>query len=349
MNEFITKIGKFVSFEALIERDWLEIVQILMPIFILALVFLGLSFFIQNKRWKTAASIVCAVLSLVYLPYELYRQSIILVRADANVSEIRGNLQNLLDSANLTHIQAIADKEVATNMLDELILGLNQEKKKDLLLIAWLVAENEKDSLNQIEGKQKVLADDIKSSLNATKTEIIDSRPPVEKISDTIVKKLDDDVKQLVEKKMRVFKQEIDSSLDGFKEGINTFVQGELNNYQEKLAGITQQNIDELKNYSGKANQAFAEQAKKINQESLKKLDETKQSIDGIGVTISDINLKNIAQQVKQLSASLESAQKKNDILFEYNECMRTAGLLNLGGKIEQCKSKLDQDMGSLK
>ncbi|WP_292993948.1 hypothetical protein [Nitrosomonas sp.] len=349
MNEFITKIGKFVSIEALIERGWLEVVQILMPIFILVLVFLGLSFFIQNKRWKTAASVVCAVLALVYLPYELYRQSIVSARADANVREIHSNLQDILNSANLSHLKDVADKEVATNMLDQLILGLDQEKKKDLLLIAWLVAENEKDALNQVDGKQKVLADDIKSSLSAAKTEIIDSRPPIEKISDTIVKKLDDDVKQLVEKKMRAFKQEIDSSLDGFKEGINTFVQGELNNYQEKLAGITQQNVDELKNYSGKANQAFAEQAKKINQESMKKLDETKQSIDGIGVTISDINLKNIAQQVKQLSASLEIAQKKNDVLFEYNECMRTAGLLDLGGKVEHCKSKLNQDMSNLK
>ena len=50
MNEFITKILKFVSIEALIERGWLEMAQILMPVFILVLVFLGLSFYIQNKR-----------------------------------------------------------------------------------------------------------------------------------------------------------------------------------------------------------------------------------------------------------------------------------------------------------
>ena len=36
MNEFIAKVLKFVSIEALIERGWLEIVQILMPVFILA-------------------------------------------------------------------------------------------------------------------------------------------------------------------------------------------------------------------------------------------------------------------------------------------------------------------------
>lgn len=348
MNEFITKISKFVSIETLIERGWLEIVQILMPVFILVLVFLGLSFYIQNKRWKTVASMVCAVLALVYLPYEFYRQSIVSARADVNISEIRDNLRNFLDSASLTHAKSIADNEAAASILDEMIHGLNQEKKKELVLISWLVAENEKNALGQIDGKQKLLADDLKSNLNAAKIEIIDSRPPVEKISDTIVKKLDDDIKVLVENKMEAFKQEIDSSLDSFKDNINVFVQGELNNYQEKLAAITQQNVNELRNYSSRANQAFAEQISKVNQVSLKKLDDTKESIEGIGAA-SDTNLKNIAQQVKQLAASLETAQKKNDILFEYNECMRTTGVLDLGGKGEQCKTQYQQSMSSLK
>jgi hypothetical protein len=339
---------KFVSIESLIERGWLEIVQILMPIFLLALVFLGLSFYIQHKRWKAAASIVCALIALVYLPYEFYRQSMVSARANANVGEIQGNLQSLLDSASLAHAKSIADKEAAASILDEMIHGLNQEKKKELVLISWLVAENEKNALNQIDSKQKSLADDIKSNLAVAKTEIIDSRPPIEKISDTIVKKLDDDVKVLIEKKMLGFKQEVDSSLDGFKESINTFVQGELNNYQTKLAGITQQNVDELKNYSNRANQAFAEQVHKINQVSMKKLDDTKESIEGVGAA-SETNLKNIAQQVKQLSASLEIAQRKNEILFEYNECMRTSGLLDIGNKGEQCKSKLNQEMSALK
>ena len=35
-------------------------------------------------------------------------------------------------------------------MLDQLILGLDQEKKKDLLLISWLVAENERDALSPV-------------------------------------------------------------------------------------------------------------------------------------------------------------------------------------------------------
>lgn len=348
MSEFFTKLLKFASFESLIERGWLEIVQILMPVFLLALVFLGLSFYIQHKRWKTAASIVCAVIALVYLPYEFYRQSLVSAQANANIKEIQGSLQGFLDSASLSHAKGIADKDAAASILDEMMHGLNQEKKKELVLISWLVAENEKNALNQIDSKQKSLADDIKSNLAVAKTEIIDSRPPVEKISDTIVKKLDDDVKVLIEKKMLGFKQEVDSSLDGFKESINTFVQGELNNYQTKLAGITQQNVDELKNYSNRANQAFAEQVHKINQVSMKKLDATKESIEGVGAA-SETNLKNIAQQVKQLSASLEIAQRKNEILFEYNECMRTSGLLDIGNKGEQCKSKLNQEMSALK
>jgi hypothetical protein len=144
---------------------------------------------------------------------------------------------------------------------------------------------------------------------------------------------------------MQAFKQEIDSSLDNFKENINTFVQGELNNYQEKLAVITQQNVDELRNYSNKASQAFSHQANKTNQESWKKIDAAKDSIDEAGTTIAQT----VTQPVKQLAASIEMAQKKNDMLFEYNECMRTAGLLDLAGKEQQCKSKLNQDMSSLK
>lgn len=52
MNEFITKMLKFVSIEALLERGWLEIVQILMPVFILVLVFLGLSFIFKINDGK---------------------------------------------------------------------------------------------------------------------------------------------------------------------------------------------------------------------------------------------------------------------------------------------------------
>ena len=110
---------------------------------------------------------------------------------------------------------------------------------------------------------------------------------------------------------MQAFKQEIDHSLDSFQEGINTFVQGELNNYQERLAAITQQNVDELRDYSTRLIRLFASQANKINKKSLQKIDDTKASIDGISAAVANINLKNVTQQVKQLSASLELAQKR--------------------------------------
>ena len=345
MNEFIAKVTNFISFDALTGRSWLDVVSILAPSVILIIGLFCLSFFIKFRKWRFSAYFLCLVLALVYLPYELLRQSTAMARADANVDEMHSNLQELLNSANLNHLNNVANKEVSADILDNLTHGLDQEKKKDLILVSWLISENEKNSLNQIDGKQKSLADEIKSSLHETKAEIIESRPPVEKISDTIVKRLDSDINQLVETKMQAFKQEIDNSLDNFKESINSFVQGELNNYQEKLAVITQQNVDELRNYSNKASQAFSNQANKTNQESLKKIDAAKDSIDEAGTTIAQT----VTQQVKQLSASIELAQKKNDIFFEYNECMRTAGVLDLAGKEQQCKTKLNQEMSSLK
>lgn len=345
MNEFIAKVTNFISFDILTGRSWLDIVSILTPSVLLIIGLFWLSYLIKFRKWRFSAYFLCLALVFVYLPYELLRQATAMARADANVSEMHGSLQELLNSASLGHLHAVANEEVSADILDKLIHGLDREQKKDLILISWLITEKEKNSLSQVDGRQKLLADEIRSSLNQTKTEIIESRPPVEKISDTIVERLDDDIKQLVEKKMQTFKQEIDSSLDGFKEGINTFVQSELNNYQEKLAAITQQNVDELRNYSNRANQAFSAHANKINQESLKKIDAAKDSIDGAGTTIAQT----VTQQVKQLSASIALAQKKSDVLFEYNECMRGTGVLDLAGKEQQCKTKLNQDMSSLK
>ncbi|PXW88916.1 hypothetical protein C8R34_10665 [Nitrosomonas sp. Nm84] len=345
MHEFIAKVTNFISLDVLIGRSWLDIVSILTPSVLLIIGLFCLSYFIKFRKWRFSAYFLCLVLTLVYLPYELLRQATAMARADANVNEMHSSLQGLLNSANLDHMNDVANKEVSADILDELIRGLDRNKKKDLILVSWLISENEKSSLSQIDDKQKLLADTIKSSLSETKTEIIESRPPIEKISETIVKRLDGDINQLVETKMQAFKQEIDSSLDNFKEGINTFVQGELNNYQEKLAVITQQNVDELRSYSSKANQAFSQQANRTNQESLKKIDAAKDSIDEAGTTIAQT----VTKQVKQLAASIELAQKKSDILFEYNECMRTTGVLDLAGKEQQCKTKLSQDMSSLK
>lgn len=345
MNEFIAKVTNFISLDVLTGRSWLDIALILAPSAILILTLFCLSFFIKIKEWRFTAFALCLVLALVYLPYELLRQSTAMSRADANVNEMHSRLQDLLNAANLSHLNDVANEEVSANILDDLIQGSDQQKKKDLILVAWAISENEKNSLNQMDDKQKSLTEEIKSRLQETKTEIIKSRPPIEKISDSIVKRLDSDINQLVETKMHTFKEEIDNSLDNFKESINTFVQDELNNYEEKLAVITQQNIDELRDYSNKASQTFSHQANKTNQESWKKIDAAKDSIDEAGTTIAQT----VTQQIKQLSASIEHAQRKNDVLFEYNECMRTAGILDLAGKEQQCRTKLNQEISSLK
>lgn len=350
MNELIATMTNFFSFDVLAGRSWLDFVQILAPSVILIIVLFYLSIiFIKFQKWRLAAYGFCIVLLVVYLPYELMRQATALARAEANVEAMHGNLHQLMNSANISYLDGAANHDVSAEILDDLIRGLDQKKKKDLLLVSWAISESGRNSLNQFNDAQKSFATDIKSSLSETKTEIIQSRPPIEKISETLVKRLDGDINQLVEAKMQSFRQEIDQSLNNFNDKINTFVQDELNNYQEKLTAITQQNVEELRNYSGKANQAFADQVNKINRESLQRLEATKKSIDGIGATIADVDLKNVAQQIKQISSSMDVAQKKADILFEYNECMRAAGMLDLAGKEENCRTKLNQSMSGLK
>ncbi len=348
MNEYIAELSNLFSFDALAGRSWLDLTLILAPSVILILALLGYRFFLNSKKWKITIYATCLTLTLAFLPYELLRQSTEMSRADANINEIQDGLQELLNTANLTHLNDIANQDVAAETLDELIHGLDQEKKKDLILISWLMAENEKLSLTQIDNKQQSLANEIKSSLSDTKTEIIDSRTPVEDISEDIVKHLDEEINHLIESKMQAFKQEIDGSLDTFQQGINSFVQTELNDYEEKLADITAQNIEALKNYSDSAKQAFTQQASKTNKESLQRLNDTQQSIDGIGVAIGKINLEDVIQHVQNLAASVEHSQKKNDVMFEYNECLRSTGLFDLSGQEEQCKETLNQAMENL-
>ena len=348
MNEYIAELLNLFSFEKFMSRSWLDITLILAPSVILIFAILGYLFFLKTKKWKFTIYATCLTLTLVFLPYELLRQSAEMSRADANIEEIHGNLQELLNASNINHLDNVADKGAAAEVLDGMIHGLDKEKKKDLILISWLMAENDKLSLNQMDNRQQSLADEIKSSLSDTKTEIIDSRTPVDKISDNIVQRLDDDINHLIESKMQAFKQEIDSSLDSFQNGINSFVQTELTNYEEKLAAITELNIEELRGYSNKAQQAFAQQASRSNKESLQRLDDTQQSIDGIGVAIGNINLQDVVKQVKHLTASVNTSQKKQDILFEYNECMRSKGLFGIGGREEECKEEFNEAMEAL-
>lgn len=94
MNEFIGNMLKFLSIESLMEKGWLELMQITMPLFLLFLVFFGLSFYIQHKRWKAVASVICALVVFVYLPYEFYRQSMVSARRMPMSVRFRGICRN---------------------------------------------------------------------------------------------------------------------------------------------------------------------------------------------------------------------------------------------------------------
>ena len=352
MNEYIAELSNLFSFDgltnALNQRSWLEIAFILSPSVVLIFLLFGYTGFLKTKLWQLTIYIICFVLVAAYMPFELMRQSTEMSRAQANVDEMRNTLQEFMEAANLEYVNTLNNEEVAAGMLDELLNGLSAKQKKELIMISWLMAENEKQALGQIDDKQKLLADDIKTSVSTAKSEIIGSREPAEKISGDVVKKLETDVNHLLEERMSAFKQEVDKALDSFESDINSFIQVELDNYGEKLTAITQQNVDELKDYSSKVSRSIAYQVNKINQESLQRLDDTKVSIDGIGAAINNIDLQAVANQIKQLSSTVEKSQKKNDILFEYNECMRTTGMLDLGGKKDECREKLDGALGGL-
>ncbi|MDR4514273.1 hypothetical protein [Nitrosomonas sp.] len=348
MNEYIAELSNLFSVNELVKRSWVEIALIVTPTILLIFVLFGYISFVKTKFLQWTIYTACLVLFVIYLPYELMRQSTEMSRAQANVDEMHATLQEFLDTANLGYMNNLNNEAVAAEVLDELVDGLGAREKKELIVISWLMAENEKQALGQIDDKQRLLADDIKTSVSTAKSEIIDSRAPVEKISSDVVKRLETDVNHLLEDKMNGFKQEIDKALDSFESDINTFIHAELETYKEALAEITQQNVEELRDYSSKASQSIAQHVKRINQESLQRLDDTKVSLDGIGAAISNIDLQAVINQIAQLSTKLETAQKKNDVLFDYNECMRSAGMLDLGGKKDDCKEALDSALAGL-
>lgn len=348
MNEYIAELTNLFSFGELANRSWREIAFILSPTVVLIILLLGYSFFLKTKPWKWTIYTVCAVLVVAYLPYELLRQSAEMSKARANIDEMHGNLQKTINAANIEYINRLNNPEAASTLLDEIINHLGSHEKKELIMISWLMAENERQALVHMDDKQQSLADEIKTTVSTAKNEIINSRTPVEKISGDVVKKLESDVNHLLEAKMNAFKQEIDKTLDSFENDINSFIRAELDNYEEKLADITQQNVDALKDYSSKARNAIAYQFRKINEESIKRLDDTKVRIDGIGEAIGDTNLQAVADQITQISNAVQTTQKKNDILFEYNECIRSIGMLDLGGRKEECKEKLDKALQAL-
>jgi len=80
----------------------------------------------------------------------------------------------------------------------------------------------------------------------------------------------------------------------------------------------------------------------------MQKLDDTKVSIEGIGTAINNIDLQSVIRQITQLSTKIERAQKRSDVQFEYLECMRTTGMLDLGGRKDECKTALDSALNTL-
>lgn len=352
LDEFIAKLINDFSLNAIMDRSWFEIASILTPSVILILVLFALSFSLQNKNWKITTYITCFLLTVLFLPYELFRQSATLSRAEANVSEMQTSLETLLNTSALHHMRSLADQDVATSLLKEITSTLDQKEKKELIFISWLLAENEKQSLRLHETLQKSLAEEIKSSLDEAKTEIINTREPVDKISDDIVKQINEDISYLIENKMQSFNQAIDHSLATFQQGVDAFVQNKLKTHEETLATLTERGIDdlrnELKNYTRKTHREFSNKIRQVNQESLHKIDETQARIDRLGNTMENINLDKISAQINRLSNSIELIEKQNDIRFAYHECMRSAGLIDLIGKEEECKKQLSTRMNDL-
>ncbi|SFM10262.1 hypothetical protein [Nitrosomonas communis] len=352
LNEFIADLLNNFSLSTVTDRSWFEIALILAPSVILILTLFGFSFTLQKRNWKIVTYIACLLLTLLFLPYELFRQSTAISKAQANIGEMQASLKALLNDSDLKYIENLADKEVASSMLEEMISNIDRKEKKEVLLISLLTAENEKQSLRFLEEKYKYFSDEIKSSINKAQKEIINTREPIDKISDDILKRIDSDITHLLENKMQSFNQAIDHSLETFQQGINSFVEKELKTYEETWVTLTQKGISklgsELKNYTNEAKQEIATQMKHINNEPLQKLDTAQKSIDQLEDTVGNINLDKVVAHLKQLLTSIDSLQKQNKVHLEFNECLRTVGWIDLVGKEEECKKKLYTNMNEL-
>lgn len=352
LNTFIAGMINSFSISMITERSWFEITSILAPSIILILVLFGFSFLLQNRNGKIATYIICLLLILLFLPYELYRQAATLSKAQANVAETESSLKTLLNASDLDHLENLVNEEVASGMLDEAIDQLSQQEKRELILISWLIAENEKRSRQFHQDQQAALTKAIQSHLDQAKQEIINTREPVDKISADILQHIEDDVSRLIAEKMQPFNHAIDGSLGSFQENIQQFMQNELKTYEEMLTSLTQKGIEELgnelKHHTYRAQRKFTQQIRQANEESVQKLNEAQRNIAQLNSTIEEINLETITAQIKLLSDSINTIQKQNDIRFEYHECIRSAGLIDLIGKEEECRKKLNNDTNDL-
>lgn len=348
MNEYIETFISGVPLNAIGDRDWVEIASILGPsvFFIVGLFFISL--FLRKRFLKKIIYLFCITLSLVFLPYELFRQSNEMSKADANIASTQASLKELLDASNRSHIDLLTDKDVATETLEKLLFDVSKEQKHSLLMVSWLIAENEIQARRHQDDKYQSLADDIKLTLSDIKEEIIDSRTPIQKISEEIHNGIDRDITQLIEIKMKAFNKEIDHSLQNFQKGVGTFIKDRLQIYDETLELISQKNIDELIHHADQARVTFADQINKSNQRSISRLEDTKKSVDNVGAKLASVNLEEVVTNVNQLSISVEDIQKRNQILFNYNECLRTVGIFDLAGKETECRDELNIAMDEL-
>lgn len=341
-------IGKWISgfsINTITDRTWIELASILAPSALLILILFGIAVSLENKTWRSFNLWICLLITVFYLPYELYRQSNNIVKAQTNIGEVQTNLKQLLDSANLNHIGNLVNEEMSSDVLGEMI---HSGEKKDFLYISWLLNENEKKLSAEQENKQKMIVDELKVTLSNLKQEIIETQEPVEKIANDILSRIDGTISQLIENKIQHFNQALNQSLENFQNEINRFVQNELNTYQEKLTEITEHNTNELQSYTRTAKQTFSDQISLTNKESLQKLDETTKNIDQMKAALGGINFEQVVSQVQQLSNSIKLAQERNEALFDYNECIRTAGIIDLIGKEEDCKKKLNNRLNEL-
>lgn len=348
MKDFVVELINALPLSAVEGRSWFEIVSILAPSVLFISVLFGVSFFLREKYLKRTVVILCVVLALFFLPYELFRQASNISKANENINITQSQLKELLTASGLDYLKPLVGKEVASDVLAELIYDLSDEQKRSIIFMGWLIAENETKIKKYVDRIYQSLDEEIKLSLNNVTKEIISSRTPTEKISEDILARIDGDVSQRIEQKMAAFNQDIDQSLGNFQEKINSFVQSQLDEYEQTLVKIAQKNSKELENYSDRARIAFATQLNRSNRASLQKLEDTKKRVDGIGTELASANIKNLTGDVKKLSVLIEEIQKKNDILFKYNECIRLVGFIDFSGKEEQCRKEMNRRLENL-
>ena len=342
MNEFIETFISGIPLNAVGDRSWLELLSILTPTVLLIIGIFLTSLFLKKRFFKKLIYLFCITLCLVFLPYELFRQATVMSKADANVASTQDSLKNLFDASSQNHTDLLTDKDVAAETLKTLLFGMNKEQKQALFMTSWLFAENETQSRLHQDKEYQLLGDDIKSSLAIIKEEIIDSRTPVQVISDEIQHGIDQDVTQLIEIKMQAFNEDLDHSLQNFQKSISAFIQDRLQEYDETLDLISQKNIEELRQHADQERVTFARQVNDANQRSIARLEDTKKSVDNVGMKLASANLEEVVANVNQLSISVDDIQKRNQVLFTYNECLRTVGLIDLAGKEAECQNELN-------